>query len=130
MVLVDTSVFVNYFKGKKTAATVRLESLLDSGCVITSVIYQELLQGAKDKREFSLLQAYLSTQTFCHPLDSILSYEKAAQIYFDCRKKGLTVRSKIDCLIAQLAIEHELSLLHDDEDFTKIAKVVPLRLAI
>jgi len=44
---------------------------------------------------------------------------------FDCRRAGITIRSSIDCLIARVAIEHGLMLLHDDRDFERISKVVP-----
>ena len=46
-------------------------------------------------------------------------------MYFDCRSAGMTVRSAIDCLIARVAIEHDLLLLHEDRDFEKISGVVP-----
>jgi len=49
----------------------------------------------------------------------------AARIYFDCRRVGLAVRSAIDCLIAQVAIEHDVPLLHDDRNFEQIAQVLP-----
>ena len=52
---------------------------------------------------------------------------EAARILFDCRRKGLTVRSSTDCLIAALAMERGGVLLHDDADFDAIAKVRPLR---
>ena len=50
-----------------------------------------------------------------------------ARVFFDCRRKGLTVRSSTDCLIAALALERGDVLLHDDADFDAIAKVRPLR---
>ena len=46
-------------------------------------------------------------------------------MYFDCRRAGITIRSAADCLIARVAVEHELMLLHDDRDFEKMAEVVP-----
>ena len=46
-------------------------------------------------------------------------------MYFDCRRAGFTIRSAIDCLIARVALEHELMLLHDDRDFEKIVGIVP-----
>jgi hypothetical protein len=46
-------------------------------------------------------------------------------MYFDCRRQGITLRSSNDCLIAQMALEHGLILLHDDEDFRRIGRVVP-----
>lgn len=130
MILVDTSVFINYFKGRETAATLFLENTLDHSCWITSLVYQELLQGARDEKEFDILRVYISSQFFCHPTDPIASYEKAAKIFFDCKRKGITIRSTIDCLIAQIAIEHNIPLLHDDDDFVKIAKIAPLKLAL
>jgi hypothetical protein len=60
-------------------------------------------------------------------LDPVESFAQAAKIYFQCRRKGITVRSTIDCLIAQTAIEHNLLLLHDDRDYEGIASVIPLR---
>ncbi|HEY3276329.1 MAG TPA: PIN domain-containing protein [Syntrophorhabdaceae bacterium] len=45
----------------------------------------------------------------------------------ECRKKGITIRSTIDCLIAQTVLEHNLILLHSDDDFNAISKVIPLR---
>jgi len=55
---------------------------------------------------------------------------EAARIYGACRAAGVTIRSSVDCLIARIAIEHDLALLHDDRDFEDIARVVSeLRLA-
>jgi predicted nucleic acid-binding protein len=47
----------------------------------------------------------------------------AARIYYDCRRRGLTVRSTLDCVVAQIAIEHGVPLLHDDRDYTAISRV-------
>ena len=54
-----------------------------------------------------------------------MSHREAAHIYFSCRRKGITIRSTIDCLIAQISIEHDLILLHNDKDFTHMAAVIP-----
>ncbi|MDF2529848.1 MAG: PilT protein domain protein, partial [Gammaproteobacteria bacterium] len=51
-------------------------------------------------------------------------YQLAAEHYFKCRKKGLTIRSTIDCLIAQIAIENDLLLLHNDRDFVSMAGII------
>jgi predicted nucleic acid-binding protein len=59
--------------------------------------------------------------------DPVASYVDAARIYFDCRRKALTVRSSVDCLIAQVALDNRLALLHSDRDFDAIAKVRPLQ---
>ncbi len=129
MILVDTSVLINYFRGVGTPATERLQFVLDAGVPfgINSFIYQELLQGSKTEREFHALKLYLDTQVFYRLSDEKTSFAGAAEIYFKCRKKGFQVGSTIDCLIAQTAIENDLLLLHDDEDFVQIAKVARLR---
>lgn len=97
---------------------------------ITGVIYGEVLQGAASRADFEKLALYLGTQRFYHPRDPVESYRGAAWLYFRCRRAGVTVRSTVDCLIAQLAIEHDLLLLHNDRDYERLAHVIPeLRLA-
>jgi predicted nucleic acid-binding protein len=130
MILVDTSVLVDFFKGMKNEPSQRFKFILQQGIPfgITSLIYQELLQGARSEKEYRLLRGYLETQRFYNPKDPVDSYAKAARIYFDCRKKGVTVRSTIDCIIAQTAIEHNLLLLHNDNGFGAIASAIPLKI--
>ena len=130
MILVDTSVLIDLFKDRENEVTHRCRSLLQQQVPfgITSVIYQEILQGAKTEKEYAMLKEYLSSQRFFHPKDLVESYAQAARIYFACRKKGITVRSTIDCLIAQIALEHDLFLIHNDSDFIAMAPVIGLRL--
>jgi predicted nucleic acid-binding protein len=94
---------------------------------INSLIYQEVLQGAKTEEEYHTLKTYHISQHFFHPKDPVDSFTRAARIYFDCRKNGITIRSTIDCIIAQTTIEHKLHLLHNDRDFEAISKVKRLR---
>ena len=130
MILVDTSVLIGFFKGSKDEPISRFKLVLEQGLNfgITSHIFQEVLQGAKSDKEYNLLRRYLETQRFFHPKDPIDSFAEAARIFFNCRKKGLTIRSTIDCLIAQIALEHDLLLLHSDQDFHLMAKVIPLKI--
>ncbi len=132
MFLVDTSVWINYFRENENPATLYLANLLDENLPfgITSIIYQEILQGAATEKDLNTLTDYFSTQHFFNPKDDLASYQKAAKLYFNCRKKGITIRSSIDCLIAQIAIEHKLILLHNDRDYVQISRVAPaLKLA-
>lgn len=130
MILADTSVLIDFFRGHKNEATSRFRLILEQGLNfgITSHIFQEVLQGAKSEKEYSLLRRYLETQKFFHPKDPVDSFAEAARIFFQCRKRGLTIRSTIDCLIARIALEHDLLLLHNDQDFHLIAKVIPLKI--
>ena len=129
MILVDTSVLINYFRGVRTPKTDVFASVLDHGIPfgICGVVYQELLQGCRSDRDFRRLRAYLDTQLFYDVLDGRESYVRAARLFFDLRRKGRTVRSTVDCLIAQIAIENGLRLLHDDADFDAIQAGSKLR---
>lgn len=83
----------------------------------------EILQGIKDEKQFVLVKNYLSA----FPLAKVrepYTYINAAKIYRKCKRKGVTIRSPIDCLIAQIAIENDLSILHRDRDYDNISKVV------
>jgi len=130
MILIDTSVLIDFFKGHKSDSCQKFELILrqDIPFGINSFIFQEVLQGAKSDREYKTLKKYLETQRFYHPKDPIDSFAQAARIYFDCKKKGITIRSTIDCLIAQIALEHDLFLLHNDNDFNAMTAVIRLKI--
>lgn len=124
--IVDTSVWIDVFRDASGVNADHLESIVDSeDVVLTPFTELELLQGCRDEREWALLRSYLQTQEYLEP--SRLTWAAAARIFFDLRRRGLTVRSPIDCCIAQLAIEHSLLLLHRDRDFTSIADARPLQ---
>ena len=127
MFLVDTSVWVDYLRGTSTQSVEKLQRILDEARPfgITSLIYQEILQGTDSEASFARLDTYLRSQHFYHPQDPLASHAEAARIYFRCRRQGITLRSTIDCLIAQVAIENDLLLLHSDQGFDDIASVVP-----
>ena len=129
MIVVDTSVLIDFFRGKTSAATERFRSLEREGIpfALPAICAQEVLQGAKDEKEWRLLAEYLGSQRLLLPRDPWDLHLEAARIYFDSRRKGLTIRSSIDCIIAQLVLDEDGVLLHDDEDFDRIQKVRPLK---
>ncbi len=129
MILIDTSVLINFFKGVQSQSTEKFRSVLMQKIPfgINSFIYQEVLQGAKSEKEYNNLKKYLSTQHFFHLKDPIESFASAARIYYECRKKGITITSTIDCIIAQTVIEHDFFLLHCDKDFELMSQVVTLK---
>lgn len=126
MILVDTSVLIDFFRGVKNDKVEKLRSVIINRIPygICSLVYMELLQGAKTEKEYELLRKYLATQIFYELKNGRESYEAAAMNYLKCRKNGVTVRSTIDMIITQIAIENDLFLLHDDSDYSLIAKVV------
>jgi predicted nucleic acid-binding protein len=130
MILVDTSILIPFFKGLDKEGSQKLRMVLRQGLPfgINSLIFQEVLQGAASEKEYILLKRYLETQQFYHLKHPVESFARAAKIYMDGRKKGVTIRSTIDCVIAETALEHDLFLLHDDKDFDEIAKIVPLKI--
>jgi predicted nucleic acid-binding protein len=127
LVLVDTSVWIDFIAGRRAEAVARLREKLDrDGAVaITAQIFQEILQGAESEDRFREFASYFGTQRFLHPSHPIATYAAAARLYFDCRRAGVTIRSSIDCTIAQIALEHGVALLHNDRDFERMARVVP-----
>lgn len=126
MTLVDTSVLIDYFKGRDTPAVQTFEQILDTGMPfgITEGIYQELLQGARTIGEFKKLKEYLEPLPFLHPQHGKETSERAAFLSFQCRRKGVTINSTMDFLIAEIALENGCALLHNDGDFDAIGRVI------
>jgi predicted nucleic acid-binding protein len=125
MILVDTSVWVHVLRDKRGPIVDAFRKrVATQDCVLTRFTQLELLQGSKDEREWRQLDEYLSNQYYLEAHD--LTWRGAARIYFDLRRKGLSVSSPIDCCIAQLAMEYNALLLHRDQDFEKIAQFRPL----
>ena len=122
MYLIDTSVWIDSLRLVDNQPA-RLLKRAPYG--ITGVVYQEVLQGARGQDDFEQLRRYLGSLIFWHPLDPVETYAEAADLYRRCRTRGLTVRSTVDCLIARLAIEHGLLLVHNDRDFHHIAGIEP-----
>lgn len=127
MYLVDTSVWVDYLRGEDRPHVALLRELLSHPLAvgITHLIYMEILQGARDAAAFDRLGSYFAGQRFYSFTDPAAGHGRAARIYFDCRRRGVTVRSTVDCVVAQCAMESGLILLHHDQDFRNIARVVP-----
>ena len=126
MVVVDTSVWVDVFRDKSGKTGRALEAWLNGRDVFLTHFNQlELLQGCRDEKEWNLLASYLDNQDYLVMAPE--SWPAAARIYFDLRRKGLTVCSPIDCCIAQLSMRHKMLLLHNDGDFEVIASVRPLQ---
>ncbi|MDV2993878.1 MAG: Ribonuclease VapC11 [Chroococcidiopsis sp. SAG 2025] len=126
MLLIDTSVWVGVFRDKTGLVRQQLQSIIsDRDVILTRFSQLELLQGCRDDREWRLLHGYLQTQDYVEL--SSESWQAAARIYFELRRQGLTVRSLIDCCIAQLALDYALILIHDDRDFEIISSIRPLQ---
>lgn len=130
MILVDTSVLIDYFRGVENPPAKKFQRILESNIPfgISHLIYVEILQGSQSEKDFRLLKRYLDTQTYYNLKKGRESYAEAARMYLELRKKGVTVKSTVDCLIARVALENELFLLHNDVDFDRIAEHFPLKI--
>ena len=126
MILVDTSILIGYFKGLKGEPYDSLDYFIDNSSIgICNQIYMEVLQGVKTEKEFILLKEYLNRIDMYDLRYGKKSYENAALLYYKCRKAGITPRNTIDLIIAQIAIENNLLLFHNDNDFVQISKIIP-----
>lgn len=126
MILVDTSVWIDVLRDRQGDVVESFRKKTYGEVLVLSRFTQlELLQGAKSGSEWKLLEHYLSTQFYLEATEK--TWVDAARIFFELRRKGITVRSSIDCCIAQVALEHDALLLHKDADFERIASIRPLR---
>lgn len=126
-VLVDTSVWVDFIRGRPLPHVDMLARLLGSRAVVcmAPVILQEVLQGAlTHENQIALERRFRATPQLGFG-DSVAGAVAAANLYLTCRLAGSTPRSSSDCLIASIAIEHNAYLLHHDRDFDAMAKVEP-----
>ena len=129
MILVDSSVWIDYFRSADTPQVALLDSLLGrSPLAVGDLIAAEVLQGVRDEREFKLVKKTL--EAFDH-ID-LVGYDlavKASENYRTLRAMGITIRKTIDTLIATRCIEDGLTLLHADRDFLPFSEHLGLKVA-
>ncbi len=127
MILVDSSVWIDYFNGLATRQTNRLDELLGSDLLLTGdIILVEVLQGFRDDRDFRRAKRALDALEFRAMLGRDIALNSAAN-YRALRAQGVTVRKTIDMLIATFCIENGHELLHADRDFDPIEQHLGLR---
>ena len=130
MILVDSSVWIDYFKGKKTPAAEKLDSLLGLDLVaIGDLMLIEVLQGFRADNDFRRARELLLSLTVLNMLDTDIALQSAAN-FRKLRKKGITVRKTIDAIIATYCIENRIALLHSDKDFRPFHMHLKLKDAI
>ncbi|MFZ4855952.1 MAG: type II toxin-antitoxin system VapC family toxin [Desulfuromonadaceae bacterium] len=129
MILLDTSVLIEFLNRTGSLFDKSVEALIanDTDIAIADITLTEVLQGIRSERDYCEVRASLMTLPTLSLKDRD-SYIKAADLYRKCRARGLTIRSTIDVIIAQTAIENNAELLHNDRDFEAIASVSSLKL--
>jgi predicted nucleic acid-binding protein len=130
VILVDTSVWIDYFNGIDNQYTDALDSALEEGIVaIGDLIFLEILQGFKSDRDFNRAKVVLESldryEMFGHGMAL-----KSAENYRALRRKGITIRKTNDVIIATFCIENQIPLLFSDRDFIPFVEKLGLNAVI
>ena len=122
MILVDTSVWIDFFAGRDLPHVARLENLIldNEDLALCGIILTEILQGIGDDTTHRRVRRYLSPLIMLPMPETV--FVRAADIYRKLRKQGITIRKSNDCIIAATALEHHCTLLHNDKDFAPITE--------
>jgi predicted nucleic acid-binding protein len=124
VILVDTSVWISLLQDKPNAGLPKEQLLNFATC---GPIIQEVFQGMRDEAWSNLFREdFLAIPRLSDPIP-LAVFLQAAQIYRQGRRKGYTIRSSIDCLIAAIAIQNEVPVWHRDRDYSAIARFTSLR---
>jgi predicted nucleic acid-binding protein len=128
MILVDTSVWIDFLRGANSTERRVLHELIENEeeISIAGIILTEILQGIREEKQFQIIRKYLLEFPVFEP-KGIATYSEAAGIFRSCRKKGKTVRSTVDCMIAAICLENDLSVFHKDRDYDIIRECAGLK---
>jgi len=127
LILVDSSVWIDYFKGTITAQTEKLDTLLRrEPLAIGDLILTEVLQGFSNERDFNEARKMLTSLTVVELGGQRIAIQ-AARNFRALRNLGVTVRKTIDTVIATRCIESGYDLLHSDRDFEPFVQYLGLR---
>lgn len=127
MILVDSSVWIDYFNGFQNRQTEFLfQEIGVADFAVGDLIYGEVMQGFRSDRDFEIAFSFFEEM----PMLFLLGKEnalKSAQNYRYLRKKGITIRKTIDCYIASYCISKNIPLLHSDRDFDPFVELLGLK---
>ena len=127
-VLIDTSVWIDYFQDTKSAGSELMDDILSHGDVyVPKVVIAELIQGARSEKEISVIKGFAKAFTIVE--EGKETWYKAGKLSYDLKKKGKTI-NLTDCYIAVIAREHNCSILTLDKHFKEIQKHDGLRLTL
>jgi predicted nucleic acid-binding protein len=128
MVLVDTTVWIDFFADRSEPHVTALTELIENedDLCLCGIILAEVLQGIRSDEEYIKTKDYFGDLILL-PMEKS-TFVQAAEIYRSLRKLGITIRKPVDCMIASVAIDHDIRLLHNDRDFDYIAKHSKLKI--
>jgi len=127
VILVDTSVWIDFFAGRDLPQVDTLEHALrdNDDLALCGMVLTEILQGIRDDATYRRVRRYLSALIMLPMPEAV--FIRAADVYRHLRKQGITIRKTNDCIIAATALEHHCPLLHNDKDFAPITERFPLK---
>ena len=127
MVLVDTTVWIDFFSDRNKPHVAMLQELIENeeDLCLCGVILAEVLQGIRSDTDFTKTKGYKTIYFPAYAANNIFTGGGDLQIP---SKEGITIRKPVDCMIASVAIEYDIPLLHNDRDFDHIAKHSKLRI--
>jgi predicted nucleic acid-binding protein len=126
MILVDTSVWIDFFAGRKLPHVQKLQQLVldNTDLALCGIILTEVLQGLSDDADYRRVKQGFEPLIRLPMQASV--FISAADLYRGLRKEGITIRKSNDCMIAAAAMEYGCELLHNDRDFERIAEACSL----
>ena len=129
MIVVDTTVWIDFFNGAGTPEDHHLNTLIseERAIALIDVIFFEILQGIRNDTAYERTRTLLMHYPILR-MDGLSFFEQAAMIYRTCRQRGFTIRSTVDCLIASVCLTHDVALFQKDADFGRIAGVTSLKI--
>ena len=121
-VLVDTTVWIDFFADKKSEQVHMLSSLLErrENICVCGIILTEILQGIRHDEDYAKTRLLLESLIYLEM--SCQTFLRAADMYRLLRRRGITIRNSLDCMIAAVAVEYQLPLLQHDRDFVPLAE--------
>ncbi len=129
MILVDSSVWIDFFNGTENAETEKLNEVLGlEEVVIGDLILAEVLQGFRSDKDFKVAKDVLTSLTVHDLIGKELAI-KSANNFRKLRKKGITIRKTADVIIATYCIENKIPLLFTDKDFVPFVDNLRLKSA-
>ena len=127
IIVVDTTVWIDFFEAKGTTFDRHLAELVENDVPIAlvDVIYCEVLQGIRDDEVYERTRQALRARPILRAR-GLETFETAANLYRTARRRGLTIRRTVDCLIGAICLEAGAAIYHNDRDYDALAKVSPL----
>jgi hypothetical protein len=128
MIIVDSNTWADFFNGAQTPHVTRLDAALEreEDLSVIPIIVTEVLQGFRTDTGFQRARRVLVSLPMIHP--TVACHVRAARLFRTLRRKGVTVRGAVDCVIAQTCLDVGAELLSPDADFEHMARHTTLRL--